>query len=99
MNLAFSPTFCVATLIFADDVFQPDVYPNISEIGREEFKVGNLLNHSFEDIWNGEIHKSVKDTSDKQWQAGMCKNCRAISYNLLTQNMVGHLPCEEDPFI
>lgn len=76
-----------------------DVYPNISEIGHEEFKAGNLHDNSFDEIWNGKVHRRVKDVSDKQWQAGECKNCRAISYNLRIQDMVGHLPCEEDSFI
>ncbi|SFH76233.1 radical SAM additional 4Fe4S-binding SPASM domain-containing protein [Selenomonas ruminantium] len=76
-----------------------DVYPNISEIGHSEFKIGNLYEQSFEKIWNSEKHKHVKDISDRQWQSGLCKNCRAISYNLRIQDMVGHLPCEEDPFI
>ena len=76
-----------------------DVYPNISEIGHDEFKVGSLQEQSFEDIWNGEMHRRVKEVSDKQWKSGMCKNCRAISYNLRIQDIVGNMPREEDPFI
>ncbi len=76
-----------------------DVYPNIAEIGNEEFCVGNILHSNFENIWNSLEHTKVKDVSDKYWQDNKCKNCRAISYNLRINDMVSCLPCEEDSFL
>ena len=76
-----------------------DVYPNIAEIGNDDFCAGNLHDSAFEDIWNGAQHAKVKDASDAQWQAGKCKNCRAISYNLRINDMVSGLPREVDPFL
>ena len=76
-----------------------DVYPNISEIGRDEFKTGNLNDQSFEEIWHGKLHEKVKTASEKLWKSGHCKNCRAISYNLRINEMILNLPQEEDPFL
>ena len=76
-----------------------DVYPNISEIGHEEFKVGNLAENSFEEIWNSQRHNEVKAVSNENWKSGLCKNCRAISYNVQINNILTGCPKEEDPFV
>ncbi len=76
-----------------------DVYPNIAEIGNDEFCAGNLSNLPFEKIWNGERHLQVKNKSDEQWQEGKCKNCRAVSYNLRINDILLEIPIEEDPFL
>lgn len=76
-----------------------DVYPNISEIGKEEFLVGNLYKNSFEEIWYGSRHDEVKEASNKRWSCGDCKNCRAISYNMIMEEILTKLPVQMDPFI
>ena len=76
-----------------------DVYPNICEIGRKEFLVGNISDKPFEKLWNSDSHCRVKDCSDAQWKTGRCRDCRAISYNVRINGMVKDLPCKEDPFI
>ena len=76
-----------------------DVYPNISEIGKDKFKVGNLHENPFEEIWNSERHAEVKAVSNAQWKEGICKNCRAISYNVQVNNLLVGCPKEEDPFV
>lgn len=76
-----------------------DVYPNISEIGKEEFLVGNLYQNSFEEIWYGSRHDEVKAISNKRWNCGDCKNCRAISYNMIMEELLKKLPIQMDPFI
>lgn len=76
-----------------------DVYPNISEIGKEEFLVGNLYKNSFEEIWYGSRHDEVKTASNKRWSCGDCKNCRAISYNMIMEEILTGLPMQMDPFI
>ena len=76
-----------------------DVYPNIAEIGHEEFRVGNICDESFEVLWNGTAHRRVKVVSNQQWQQGKCQNCRAISYNMRIEQMVANVPKMEDPFL
>ena len=76
-----------------------DVYPNIAEIGNTEFCAGNLVDTNFENIWNSQQHSRVKEISEKHWQQGICKNCRAISYNVRINDMVSNLPRCEDPFL
>lgn len=76
-----------------------DVYPNISEIGNEKFKIGNLTQKNFEEIWNSPKHVEVKNISNEQWKEGICKNCRAISYNVQMNNLLVGYPKEEDPFV
>lgn len=76
-----------------------DVYPNISEIGDENFKVGNLYENSFEEIWNSPRHMEVKAKSNSRWTESACKNCRAISYNVQLNNLLVDYPKEEDPFV
>ena len=76
-----------------------DVYPNISEIGKKEFLVGNLYENSFEEIWYGKRHEEVKETSNRRWECGDCKNCRAISYNMIMEELLARLPVQMDPFI
>lgn len=76
-----------------------DVYPNISEIGNEKFWIGNLAEKSFEEIWNSTRHNEVKAVSNAQWKSGVCKNCRAISYNVQLNNILAGCPQEEDPFV
>lgn len=76
-----------------------DIYPNIAEIGNEKFKVGNLNQKPFEKIWNSVAHDEVKNFSNYQWLEGLCKNCRAISYNVQINNLLVNCPKEEDPFV
>jgi radical SAM protein with 4Fe4S-binding SPASM domain len=76
-----------------------DVYPNISEIGKEEFLVGHIYENSFEEIWHSKRHDEVKATSNKRWSCGECKNCRAISYNMIMEELLSKLPVEMDSFI
>ena len=76
-----------------------DVYHNISEIGKNEFCIGNINNDKLDKLWNSDRHNSVKAHSNEEWKQGKCKNCRAISYNLILNNLLNKIPCKEDPFI
>lgn len=75
------------------------VYPNIVEIDKEEFCIGNLYEKALEDMWNSEQHKRVKEKSNKKWLSGECKNCRAMSYNNIINAVNETMPSYFDPFI
>lgn len=75
------------------------VYPNIVEIDNPDYCIGNLYEQTLEEMWNSEQHMKVKELSDKKWLSGKCKNCRAMSYNNIINNVMEALPCYFDPFI
>ena len=75
------------------------VYPNIVEIGDEAFCIGDLNHSPLEDMWNGAQHSAVKRASNQKWISQKCKNCRAIAYNNIMQEMIDRLPAEIDYFI
>lgn len=75
------------------------VYPNIVEIDKEEFCIGNLYEETLEDMWNGKRHREVKELSNRKWQNGECRNCRAMAYNNIINTWMESLPAYFDPFI
>ncbi len=75
------------------------VYPNIVEIDKAEFCIGNLYETDLQDMWNSEQHKAVKELSNQKWVSGQCKNCRAIAYNNIINQVNAALPRYFDPFI
>lgn len=75
------------------------VYPNIVEIDKEEFCIGDLHDMTLEEMWNSPRHVEVKRASDRKWKSGMCKNCRAMSYNRIINELRERLPSAFDPFI
>ncbi len=75
------------------------VYPNIVEIDKPEFCIGNINEKPLEEIWNSSRHKEVKELSDRKWLSGECKNCRAMSYNRIINELFSTLPTEWDNFI
>lgn len=75
------------------------VYPNIVEIDKEEFCIGDLNKECLEEIWNSPRHKEVKEASNRKWLAGACKNCRAVSYNRIINETIDQMPAYFDPFI
>ncbi len=75
------------------------VYPNIVEIDKEEFCIGDLRHETLEQMWNGPRHAEVKRRSDEKWAGGGCRNCRAIAYNDIINRWMGQLPAYFDPFI
>jgi radical SAM protein with 4Fe4S-binding SPASM domain len=75
------------------------VYPNIVEIDHEEFCIGDLNKQTLEEMWNSKRHLKVKELSNKKWQDSECRNCRAMSYNRLIQDMQEQMPKYFDPFI
>lgn len=75
------------------------VYPNIVEIDKEEFCIGNLYETTLEEMWNSEQHEKVKEKSNTKWSSGECKNCRAIAYNNIINSLNLKLPRYFDPFI
>ena len=75
------------------------VYPNIVEIGHEDFCIGDLNESSLIEIWNSEQHQRVKAASQKKCSAGLCENCRAIAYNHVIQELLNKLPAKVDYFI
>ncbi len=75
------------------------VYPNIVEIDKEEYCIGNLYEQKLEDMWNGKRHNEVKRISNAKWENGECRNCRAMSYNRIINNLMERIPAYYDPFI
>lgn len=75
------------------------VYPNIVEIDKEDFCIGNLYEISLEKMWNSQQHKKVKEKSNQKWLNGECRNCRAISYNQIINSLNQAMPGSFDPFI
>ena len=75
------------------------VYPNIVEIDKPEFCIGNINEHSLEEIWNSKRHQEVKELSNQKWCSGVCRNCRAMSYNSIINNFFEELPSTWDNFI
>jgi radical SAM protein with 4Fe4S-binding SPASM domain len=75
------------------------VYPNIVEIGDEEFLIGDLYKEKLEEMWNGKNHQKVKQTSLDKCRAGKCENCRAIAYNGIIEEFLSKLPSGYDNFI
>lgn len=75
------------------------VYPNIVEIDKDEFCIGNLYDTRLEEMWNSEQHEKVKQRSNEKWLNGECKNCRAIAYNSIINDINDKIPSRFDPFI
>lgn len=75
------------------------VYPNIVEIDKEEYCIGNLYEERLEDMWNGARHAEVKKTSNEKWLGGQCRNCRAMAYNDIINTLTERMPSAYDPFI
>lgn len=75
------------------------VYPNIVEIDKEEFCIGNLYETDLKDMWNGDRHRAVKELSNRKWISGQCRNCRAIAYNNIINSINVAMPRYFDPFI
>ncbi len=75
------------------------VYPNIVEIDDEEFCIGDLNEQSLEEMWNSSRHKEVKEKSNRKWKNGECRNCRAMAYNKIINEVRDKLPAYFDPFI
>lgn len=75
------------------------VYPNIVEIDKEEYCIGNLYEEKLEDMWNNERHNRVKELSNTKWENGACRNCRAMAYNAIINAVQEKLPAYFDPFL
>ena len=75
------------------------VYPNIVEIGNPDFCIGDLNTYNFEDIWHTEKHEKIKELSNLKCAEGECKNCRAMAYNDIIENIIKSLPSKKDVFI
>jgi len=75
------------------------VYPNIVEIDKAEFCIGNLYEQTLEEMWNSPRHHEVKALSNRKWLNKECKNCRAMAYNSIINNLNASMPNYFDPFI
>lgn len=75
------------------------VYPNIVEIDKPEFCIGDLYKEPLEKMWNSSRHNMVKQISNEKWLNGNCKNCRAMSYNRIINDITQRLPNNFDAFI
>lgn len=75
------------------------VYPNIVEIDKGDYCIGNLYEEKLEDMWNGRRHNKVKRISNLKWTSGECRNCRAMSYNAIINTFIEKMPAYFDPFI
>ncbi len=75
------------------------VYPNIVEIDRLEFCIGDLNEETLEEMWNSDRHKKVKEISNQKWNNQECKNCRAMAYNRIINETMDRMPMYFDPFI
>jgi radical SAM protein with 4Fe4S-binding SPASM domain len=75
------------------------VYPNIVEIGQENFCIGNLYHETLDVMWHGEAHGRVKAASHAKWGKRECKNCRALAYNQIIYDILKKMPRSVDNFI
>lgn len=75
------------------------VYPNIVEIDKPEFCIGDLNEQTLEEMWNSHRHDEVKRISNQKWMNQECKNCRAMSYNRIINEILDVMPKYFDPFI
>lgn len=75
------------------------VYPNIVEIDKEAFCIGDLNEETLDEMWNSPRHLEVKKRSDEKWAGGMCRNCRAMAYNEIYNQLRKGLPRYYDAFI
>lgn len=75
------------------------VYPNIVEIDKPDFCIGDLHIETLEEMWNSPRHAEVKKCSDEKWTKGACRNCRAMAYNGIINDWMERLPAYFDPFI
>ena len=75
------------------------VYPNIVEIDKPEFCIGDLNEQTLEEMWNSDRHNKVKEMSNLKWSRRECKNCRAMAYNRILNETIDRMPSYFDPFI
>jgi radical SAM protein with 4Fe4S-binding SPASM domain len=75
------------------------VYPNIVEIGQDDFCIGDLYNETLEKMWHGTAHKAVKLASHKKWLDRKCKNCRAMAYNQIIYDELSQMPSIVENFV
>jgi len=75
------------------------VFPNIVEIDNEYFCIGNLYEETLENMWNSLRHEQVKQISNEKWAKGECRNCRAMAYNQIINELCEKMPSYYDPFI
>jgi len=75
------------------------VYPNIVEIDKPEFCIGDLNEQTLQEMWNSDRHQKVKEMSAQKWKNAECKNCRAMAYNQIINETMEKLPAYFDPFI
>lgn len=54
---------------------------------------------TLEEIWNSLQHNEVKKQSNTKWLNEECKNCRAMAYNEIINDLMGRLQKYFDPFI
>ena len=76
-----------------------DVYHNISEIVREDFRIGNLHEKPMHELWNSPEHQMVKERSEQLWLSGKCENCRSIGFNQRINEVLEGLPSHMDPLM
>lgn len=76
-----------------------DVYHNISEIVREDFKIGNIYDTPLDKLWNSPQHNVVKQRSHELWMSGKCENCRCIGFNTRINEVLDGMPSRMDPLI
>lgn len=76
-----------------------DVYLCIPQIGNPEYSIGNLNENSLEELWNSFKHEEVICKLNSLYEMGNCKNCRAIAYNRIINELIVKVPNMEDPFI
>jgi len=72
-------------------------------IGNKIYSIGSLNDSRFAQIWNDERHISVNKLLNKNYQAGLCSNCRSIAFNKKVEDFsaskIEQLDIEIDPFI
>jgi len=76
-----------------------DVYHNISEIVREDFRIGNLHDKPLHELWNSPRHNVIKQRSQELWLSGKCENCRSIGFNSRINEVLEGMPSHMDPLM
>jgi sulfatase maturation enzyme AslB (radical SAM superfamily) len=75
-----------------------NVFLGNPEIGDERFKIGNVNQESWDQIWKGEEHYNVLSLMDQMQQQGTCANelCRHVRANAGVDNYLSGIMGRQD---
>lgn len=105
-NFSKCSTVCMAIQLRTNAFINYDgeVYLCQPHIGSVEYSIGNVNVSRFSVIWNSVRHFLIIDKLNQEFGAGLCKNCRAISFNeiindYINKTLIEDLPIIDDSFV